>query len=129
MVVQNWNEAERGIDIMRTDMDGRATFLVHPEPGEQQSPALQLEGAEKLSGGWAIICASPMDSRLRLRICCPAWPDASWRAIAPPLSTFPFSILISSSWLPTASAITAMRSVEARKRVAVPWRSSASCVS
>ena len=35
VVVQNWNEAERGIDIMRTDLDGRATFLVHPEPGEQ----------------------------------------------------------------------------------------------
>jgi chromosome segregation protein len=32
VVVQNWNEAERGIDIMRTDLDGRATFLVHPEP-------------------------------------------------------------------------------------------------
>ena len=36
VVVQNWNEAERGIDIMRTDMDGRATFLVHPEPDEQR---------------------------------------------------------------------------------------------
>ena len=33
VVVQNWNEAERGIDIMRTDLDGRATFLVHPEAG------------------------------------------------------------------------------------------------
>jgi len=35
VVVQNWNDAERGIDIMRTDLDGRATFLVHPEPGQQ----------------------------------------------------------------------------------------------
>ncbi len=35
VVVQNWSEAERGIDIMRTDLDGRATFLVHPEPGER----------------------------------------------------------------------------------------------
>src|SRR5260370_40852574 len=35
VVVQNWNEAERGIDIMRTDLDGRATFLVHPEPDDQ----------------------------------------------------------------------------------------------
>ena len=31
VVVQDWNDAERGIDIMRTDLDGRATFLVHPE--------------------------------------------------------------------------------------------------
>jgi chromosome segregation protein len=37
VVVQNWNDAERGIDIMRTDLDGRATFLVHPEPDEQLS--------------------------------------------------------------------------------------------
>jgi chromosome segregation protein len=35
VVVQNWNDAERGIDIMRTDLDGRATFLVHPEPDDQ----------------------------------------------------------------------------------------------
>jgi chromosome segregation protein len=35
VVVENWNQAERGIDIMRTDLDGRATFLVHPEAGEQ----------------------------------------------------------------------------------------------
>jgi chromosome segregation protein len=35
VVVQNWNDAERGIDIMRTDLDGRATFLVHPEPDQQ----------------------------------------------------------------------------------------------
>ncbi len=50
VVVQNWNEAERGIDIMRTDMDGRATFLVHPEPDEQQSPALPLEGVDGIIG-------------------------------------------------------------------------------
>jgi chromosome segregation protein len=34
VVVQNWSDAERGIDLMRTDLDGRATFLVHPEAGE-----------------------------------------------------------------------------------------------
>ena len=50
VVVQNWNEAERGIDIMRADLDGRATFLVHPEPGEQQSPAPQLDGADGIIG-------------------------------------------------------------------------------
>ena len=35
VVVHNWSDAERGIDLMRTDLDGRATFLVHPEAGEQ----------------------------------------------------------------------------------------------
>ncbi len=32
VVVADWEQAERGIDLMRSDMDGRATFLVHPEP-------------------------------------------------------------------------------------------------
>ncbi|HLG96012.1 MAG TPA: chromosome segregation protein SMC [Bryobacteraceae bacterium] len=50
VVVQNWNEAERGIDIMRTDMDGRATFLVHPEPGEQIFPTPELDGADGVIG-------------------------------------------------------------------------------
>ena len=35
VVVRNWSEAERGIDLMRTDLDGRATFLVHPEAGPE----------------------------------------------------------------------------------------------
>ena len=35
VVVQNWSDAEQGIDLMRTDLDGRATFLVHPETGER----------------------------------------------------------------------------------------------
>ena len=35
VVVKDWNDAERGIDLMRTDLDGRATFLVHPEDAAQ----------------------------------------------------------------------------------------------
>ncbi|MCC6588330.1 MAG: chromosome segregation protein SMC [Bryobacterales bacterium] len=35
VIVKDWNQASIGIDLMRTDLDGRATFLVHPEPGEQ----------------------------------------------------------------------------------------------
>ncbi len=31
VVVHGWSEAERGIELMRGDADGRATFLVHPE--------------------------------------------------------------------------------------------------
>ena len=50
VVVQNWNEAERGIDIMRTDLDGRATFLVHPEAGEQARPLENLSDAEGVIG-------------------------------------------------------------------------------
>jgi chromosome segregation protein len=31
VVVKDWSQADLGIDLMRSDMDGRATFLVHPE--------------------------------------------------------------------------------------------------
>src|SRR5437867_3857388 len=30
VVARNWEDAERGIDLMRADIEGRATFLVHP---------------------------------------------------------------------------------------------------
>ena len=36
VVVDDWNAAERGIDIMHSDLDGRATFLVHPQPAGSQ---------------------------------------------------------------------------------------------
>src|SRR6185369_4010429 len=32
VVVQDWQHANRGVDFLRSDLDGRATFLVHPEP-------------------------------------------------------------------------------------------------
>lgn len=35
VVVKSWAQAAAGIDLMRTDLDGRATFLVHPEPGDE----------------------------------------------------------------------------------------------
>jgi chromosome segregation protein len=31
VVVENFDDARRGIELMRGDLDGRATFLVHPE--------------------------------------------------------------------------------------------------
>ncbi|HUK19892.1 MAG TPA: chromosome segregation protein SMC, partial [Bryobacteraceae bacterium] len=38
VVVENWQQAERGLDFIRAELDGRATFLVHPEPnGHAQS--------------------------------------------------------------------------------------------
>ncbi|HYW44031.1 MAG TPA: chromosome segregation protein SMC [Bryobacteraceae bacterium] len=32
VVVETWQQAERGLDFIRAELDGRATFLVHPEP-------------------------------------------------------------------------------------------------
>jgi chromosome segregation protein len=33
VVVENWQQAESGLDFIRAESGGRATFLVHPEPG------------------------------------------------------------------------------------------------
>jgi len=44
IVVMRWDEARRGIELLRSDLQGQATFLVHPEkavPGEP--PALGPE--------------------------------------------------------------------------------------
>ncbi|SPF55620.1 Chromosome partition protein Smc [Candidatus Sulfopaludibacter sp. SbA4] len=32
VVVETWQQAERGLDFIRAELEGRATFLVHPEP-------------------------------------------------------------------------------------------------
>ena len=32
VVVENWSQADRGLDFLRAELDGRATFLIHPEP-------------------------------------------------------------------------------------------------
>jgi len=50
VVVENWTEAERGVDIMRSDLDGRATFLVHPEPGEASCLEDQFAKQEGILG-------------------------------------------------------------------------------
>lgn len=39
VVVNEFSEAEQGIDLLRRDLDGRATFLVHPKEGEAFSNA------------------------------------------------------------------------------------------
>ena len=39
VVVDNWREAECGLDFIRAELDGRATFLVHPESnGVEKAP-------------------------------------------------------------------------------------------
>ena len=46
VVVQDWQGAERGIEVLRAAADGRATFLVHPESGESaDAPDLSSEPA------------------------------------------------------------------------------------
>ncbi|MBM3785791.1 MAG: chromosome segregation protein SMC [Acidobacteria bacterium] len=43
VVVANWAQADRGIDVMRGDFDGRATFLVHPELEDKYASAPPVE--------------------------------------------------------------------------------------
>jgi chromosome segregation protein len=48
VVVRDWQDAERGIDLLRSDLDGRATFLVealqHPAAERVQKPGPSGEG-------------------------------------------------------------------------------------
>ncbi|HSR07771.1 MAG TPA: chromosome segregation protein SMC [Bryobacteraceae bacterium] len=50
VVVQDWPGAERGIEVLRTASDGRATFLVHPESGERPLAAPDLSSDPAVSG-------------------------------------------------------------------------------
>jgi chromosome segregation protein len=55
VVVHNWTEAEQGVELMRTGVDGRATFLVEPDqsmtfgPGRQQADGSAGPNVPRLS--------------------------------------------------------------------------------
>ena len=44
VVVESWEQAERGLDFIRAELDGRATFLVHPEDERQRPGAAARAG-------------------------------------------------------------------------------------
>ncbi len=79
VVVKDWTQAERGIDVMRSDLDGRATFLVEPE-GETTAVAAPVDAPS----GEGVI--SPLRDVLRLTnglthapaALSRAWPGAIW---------------------------------------------------
>jgi chromosome segregation protein len=50
IVVQDWQQAESGIEVMRNGLEGRATFLVHPEPGLERKTAQPPEPAAETEG-------------------------------------------------------------------------------
>ena len=65
VVVQSWDQADRGLDFIRAELDGRATFLVHPEPnghtngrlpepaiGPETGIAARLSDSLKLTNGF-----------------------------------------------------------------------------
>ena len=50
VVVGGWGEAERGVELMRADSDGRATFLVHPEKSAASPHAPDLSSDPAIAG-------------------------------------------------------------------------------
>jgi chromosome segregation protein len=110
VVVENWAQADRGLDFLRAELDGRATFLVHPEKNGNG----HLHLPEPAIGPETGILSRLSDSlRLtnglndRAATCCRASRCASWPRTARRPSAWPPAIRISISDWPTASAITA----------------------
>ena len=100
VVVEDWEQAERGMELLRADSDGRATFLVHGGAGARRRhagsrrPSLpRLTDYLRLTNGLR---------RSRRTTCCRAWRAASSPTIAPRRSGWPRSIRISISCCPTA---------------------------
>lgn len=50
VVVGGWTEAERGVELMRAEADGRATFLVHPEKSAASPHAPDLSSDRAVAG-------------------------------------------------------------------------------
>lgn len=75
VVVDRWEDAERGIELMRGDLDGRATFLVHPKEGASRPlPEITLEEgvAGKLSHALRLtngLTNAPLETLPRLARC------------------------------------------------------------
>ncbi len=74
VVVKDWTQAENGIDLMRTDLDGRATFLVEAEDAgnsekqafEKSVPLPSLRDYVKFTNG---LTRAPADLIPRLANC------------------------------------------------------------
>ncbi len=58
IVVKSWDAADEGMRLLRSDVDGRATFLVHPEDSQARFSFLVDEAAH---------CAPPASSILPLK--------------------------------------------------------------
>lgn len=50
VVVDGWREAEHGVEVMRAESEGRATFLVHPEANAPMPSAPDLSGEPAIAG-------------------------------------------------------------------------------
>ena len=57
VVVKSWDAADEGLRLLRNDVDGRATFLVHPEDSQAKFSFAVDEAARGRYAG-AFICSA-----------------------------------------------------------------------
>ena len=55
IVVKSWESADEGLRLLRSDVDGRATFLVHPEDSQAKFSFLVDESSQRVSHGDAVV--------------------------------------------------------------------------
>ena len=55
IVVKSWDAADEGLRLLRSDVDGRATFLVHPEDSQARFSFLADETSQQVSHGDGVV--------------------------------------------------------------------------
>jgi chromosome segregation protein len=55
IVVKSWDAADEGLRLLRSDVDGRATFLVHPEDSQAKFSFLFDEASHRVSHGDGVV--------------------------------------------------------------------------
>ena len=63
VVVKSWDAADEGLRLLRSDVDGRATFLVHPEDAQAKFSFTVDESAQAAPPGHSIV---PLKSTIRV---------------------------------------------------------------
>ena len=63
IVVKSWDAADEGLRLLRTDVDGRATFLVHPEDSQAKFSFAVDENAHQGPPGHSIV---PLKDAIRV---------------------------------------------------------------
>ncbi len=63
IVVKSWDAADEGLRLLRTDVDGRATFLVHPEDSQAKFSFVVDEAAHHAPPSHSIV---PLKSTIRV---------------------------------------------------------------
>ena len=63
IVVKSWDAADEGLRLLRSDVDGRATFLVHPEDSQAKFSFVVDEAAHSAPAGQPIV---PLKTTIRV---------------------------------------------------------------